>query len=253
MIDETLWSDNRYIDLVLKCGNRHMAKGMIVEAFSLAHKYWVDRKNPRQLVPKEIFLNSGLQFILDVNLAKIENNCVYVRGIRRFGDKRLELIEIRAISGSKGGLAKASNCLANANKKLANPSKLYHVKVNVDNKEQNTSLSEQYSDEVINLTSLLASLILNNNPNAKIPSNLGKWHKEMDRLMKIDNECQETIEAVVKWSQKDAFWKSNILSVPKLREKFQQLKLRMGVIKPKQEVLYGVGEFKYTKDGRELN
>jgi hypothetical protein len=119
-IYDSLFSDNRFIDLVIKCGNRHKAMGMCVDAFSLAIKYWTDDENPRSLVPLEAFKNSQLEMLIDVNLAKLENNCVYVRGINKIGEERLQILEIRREIGKKGGLASAKQRQANANQLLTN-------------------------------------------------------------------------------------------------------------------------------------
>ena len=59
-------------------------------------------------------------------------------------------------------------------------------------------------------------------------STVGKrWHQAMDRLNRIDGYTPEQIRQVIDWSQQDEFWQGNILSAPKLREKFDQLKTRM--------------------------
>jgi len=81
------------------------------------------------------------------------------------------------------------------------------------------------------LTQLLIDLMLQNNPNNSIIKRLtDKRQAEcMDscRLMRVrDNRSPEEIEEMIRFSQNDSFWKSNILSMPKLREKFDQLWLK---------------------------
>jgi hypothetical protein len=80
---------------------------------------------------------------------------------------------------------------------------------------------EEDSDEIF-LASLLRELILQNNPKAKKP-NLQKWAAEVDKMIRIDCRTFKEIEFIIHWSQKDNFWKANILSTAKLREKFDQL------------------------------
>ena len=41
-----------------------------------------------------------------------------------------------------------------------------------------------------------------------------------------DKRTQEEIDAMIEFSQNHSFWKANILSMPKLREKFDQLWLQ---------------------------
>ena len=54
-----------------------------------------------------------------------------------------------------------------------------------------------------------------------------RWHDAMDRLIRIDGYTPEQIRQVIDWSQTNEFWAPNILSAPKLREKFDTLKGQM--------------------------
>ena len=78
----------------------------------------------------------------------------------------------------------------------------------------------------MNLSKLLFSLMQINNPKAKQP-NFQNWSKEFDYILRIDNKNIEEVEGVIRWCQHDSFWKSNILSPKKLREKYDQLYLKM--------------------------
>ncbi len=80
------------------------------------------------------------------------------------------------------------------------------------------------SDEV-RLSELLLSLIIKRNATHKKP-NIQTWAKEIDRMIRIDKREAEDIEKVIEWCQADSFWQNNILSTKKLREKFDQLKLK---------------------------
>ena len=96
--------------------------------------------------------------------------------------------------------------------------------------QSNSSLSDadasdpEFSADVIRLCDLLAELIrLNGNKVGKV----GKgWWLACDRLMRLDGYTPQQVEWVMRWSQQNEFWQSNILSMPKLREKFDQLKTR---------------------------
>jgi len=68
--------------------------------------------------------------------------------------------------------------------------------------------------------------IFSNNPDAKKP-NIQLWAKEFDLMMRVDNRSQSDIGKVIDFCQSDRFWKSNILSAKKLREKYDQLKSKM--------------------------
>jgi hypothetical protein len=80
------------------------------------------------------------------------------------------------------------------------------------------------------LTLLLAEEILKNNPNNKIaneilkdPEKASKWGDNIRLMRERDNRDPKEIEIVILWSQKDSFWKDNILSTSKLRKQFDKL------------------------------
>lgn len=68
--------------------------------------------------------------------------------------------------------------------------------------------------------------ILVNNPEYKKP-NLQNWANDVRLMMEQDNRTEEQIHYLMDWCQNDSFWKSNILSISKLREKFDQLVIRV--------------------------
>lgn len=81
------------------------------------------------------------------------------------------------------------------------------------------------SDEV-RLSELLFNFILKRNPEYKKP-NLTAWAVEINKMFKLDNRNLEDIEKVINWCQNDIFWQNNILSTKKLRQKYDQLLLKM--------------------------
>lgn len=76
------------------------------------------------------------------------------------------------------------------------------------------------------LSKLLFSLIQRNNPNHKNP-NFQQWSKQFDYILRIDKRNIQEITRVIKWCQNDNFWKTNILSPKKLRDKYDMLYLKM--------------------------
>lgn len=54
---------------------------------------------------------------------------------------------------------------------------------------------------------------------------IGKGWRDAARLM-LDNDgrTEEEIHQAIDWCQSHSFWRTNILSMPKLREKFDQLR-----------------------------
>lgn len=62
---------------------------------------------------------------------------------------------------------------------------------------------------------------------AKRPTITAKWRDAARLLFDRDQRPVPEVVRVLDWSQADDFWRSNILSVPKFREKYDQLKLQM--------------------------
>ncbi|WP_334153017.1 hypothetical protein [Microbacterium sp.] len=59
------------------------------------------------------------------------------------------------------------------------------------------------------------------------PSGSTKRNQDAMRLLLYrDGKTVEQVEACIRWCQADEFWRSNILSASKLREKYQQLQLQ---------------------------
>jgi hypothetical protein len=77
---------------------------------------------------------------------------------------------------------------------------------------------------VLKLCYTLRDLMLENDPKAKPkPSSVG-WMDAAEKLMRIDERHFEECMAVLEWSQRDEFWKANVLSMPKFREKYPTLR-----------------------------
>jgi hypothetical protein len=90
------------------------------------------------------------------------------------------------------------------------------------------------------LAEKLKALILQNNQNAKVPDNLQKWSREIDLMLRIDKRTPEHVQQVIEFSQKDSFWKSNILSAGSLRKQFDKLwlqkdRVQQGKVLPKPD------------------
>lgn len=75
----------------------------------------------------------------------------------------------------------------------------------------------------------LAGRMLENNPKAKHPSEkqLQNWANDVRLMVQRDERSLGDIRTVLDWSQSDSFWRANILSMGKLREKYDQVWLKM--------------------------
>lgn len=102
-----------------------------------------------------------------------------------------------------------------------------HDRRGVNDKANPKTNLKQPSEAAVVLTGLLIELLRKNDPLAKIPANLHRWQTEADRLLGLDGRPLEESKKVLAWCQADDFWKANVLSMPKFRQKYPNLKLRM--------------------------
>jgi hypothetical protein len=61
---------------------------------------------------------------------------------------------------------------------------------------------------------------------AKRPAITGKWRDAARLMIDRDKRTEDQVHLAIDWSQDHEFWRSNILSMPKLREKYDQLRLQ---------------------------
>ncbi|HEY3652334.1 MAG TPA: hypothetical protein VGL33_30500 [Streptosporangiaceae bacterium] len=55
-----------------------------------------------------------------------------------------------------------------------------------------------------------------------------KWRDAARLMIDRDGRTEQQIMTAIDWCQDNEFWRSNILSMPKLREKYEQLRLQAG-------------------------
>jgi len=100
----------------------------------------------------------------------------------------------------------------------------------VDYKHKNTNIvasRKQAFDEdsdVVKLVNFFVDEIRKNRPEFKGSSK--SWFTDMDKLLRIDKRDPSEVCRVIRFAQADDFWKSNILSVKKLREKYDSLAIK---------------------------
>jgi hypothetical protein len=84
------------------------------------------------------------------------------------------------------------------------------------------------SDAGRRVADLLRLRILQNNPTARVTDDqVRKWAGEADAMMRLDKRTEQQIAEHIDWSQKDQFWRSNILSIGALRKQFDRITMKM--------------------------
>lgn len=73
------------------------------------------------------------------------------------------------------------------------------------------------------------------------------WFVEADRLIRVDQRDPAEALAVLEWATSNAFWQPNILSLPKFREKYDQLRLQR-----ERELMGGVHVSAAEQSGQRL-
>ena len=108
-IEDSIYRDDSFLSLVEKTGNRYMAIGMIVTAFSLAQKYWLKYKS----IPIKHWPN-GLDVLIELGIARMVNEgysstlegaSVYVRG----SSEQFAWLEKSSLGGRSKGSSKTKN------------------------------------------------------------------------------------------------------------------------------------------------
>lgn len=90
-------------------------------------------------------------------------------------------------------------------------------------------LSPHGGQESLALAIRLRDWIVRNNGEARVPqstADLSPWSAEINRMITADKRAPPKIGEIIDWCQKDPFWRANILSPKKLRQKFDQLILK---------------------------
>ena len=105
---------------------------------------------------------------------------------------------------------------------------IYSLVEDSENKEKSKKKIFESNSDAYALARYLEKCIAENEP--KFPQSekqRQRWAKDFDLMLRIDKIDADDIAAVIEWSQNDNFWRSNILSGKKVREKYQQLVMKM--------------------------
>lgn len=83
---------------------------------------------------------------------------------------------------------------------------------------------EERREDVDRLCDLLADLVAERS--TRRPTITKDWRDEARRLLDRDRVPLDEAERVMRWALDDAFWCSNVLSMPKFRKQYQALRLK---------------------------
>lgn len=98
-------------------------------------------------------------------------------------------------------------------------------------------IKERVSRECRNLVSFFLNCLRLEKPDAKLPTGdtLNAWYDDMDRMLRIDKREVDQIGNLIQWVTQDEFEKANVRCPRKLRQRFDQLEIKMKTWEAKQE------------------
>lgn len=162
------------------------------------------------------------EFVLDNESKKVKVRCLKVEA-----NFDTHLMKTSIPSRSKLLKAHEENFAENNTINNIYTSQIFEgPKIN-DNNVKKKKIFETDSDPYL-LAKFLEKCIAENNP--KFPQNESqrqRWAKDFDLMIRRDKIDADDIAEVIDWCQNDSFWRSNILSGKKVREKYQQLRMRI--------------------------
>ena len=99
-----------------------------------------------------------------------------------------------------------------------------------DKKEKNvittTPAKPKYEENDLDFAQKAFEEILKHAPDFKRP-NLNSWAEIVRKMRELDNRSLDEMATAWVWIRNDHFWSTNILSMAKFREKYDQIKLKM--------------------------
>lgn len=198
-----------------------------IEMILYSRRYLTDGQIAKQIAKR--WLSSTLDELAsndpaNPSLSKQEDGSYLIHGFSEMQETRSEVLhkkEIRAAAGRRGGLAKAGKV----------PSKLLSKNVaEVEVEVESNTLSEVADatarPDVVEILDYLDQRISENDPERNLPKRIKRNVDAARLLLDKDGKTIEQVKAAIDFSQTDEFWRVNILSMSKLREKYDQLRLK---------------------------
>lgn len=105
-----------------------------------------------------------------------------------------------------------------------------------DASDQGNETSQPPRQDITRICDHLADRIRDNSPTNTRPAIGKEWLTDARLMLDRDKIAEAEIHRIIDWCQNDSFWRSNILSVPKLRKQFQQLAIKAGTVRRQAHV-----------------
>jgi hypothetical protein len=162
-IEDAIWKDNRFQDLLILVKNRHTAKGMILELFTVAQKYWLTSKG--RGIPKPAWASEGLpDELIKAGLARDDGEFIYAIGSR----EQFAWLDSASEKGRSGGPAAAKARRENIGKSKR-PKSSQHDTARPSTSSSSSSSSFSLSSSDSNSDSVSNPFTLESSDSASVP------------------------------------------------------------------------------------
>ncbi|MCM1039829.1 MAG: DUF4373 domain-containing protein [Ruminococcus sp.] len=137
-------------------------------------------------------------------------------------------VVINSISGERNAISDGRNTQSKSKSKSKT---ILDIDNNIRATEPHGRPEQEYcpSDFERKCVDFIIQSILNDFPNQKVPrteKEIVKWAVHINRLHRLDGVSETDIWSTLIWTMKDSFWRTNIRSTSKFREKYQTLHLQ---------------------------
>ena len=136
------------------------------------------------------------------------------------GVQDVQVVDERGASGAMNGVQEVHERGATHSERGATDAPKPYITVH----EPYIETVSQVTLDARRLCELLAGLMVENG--CRPPNISEAWVEEMERIMRLDGRTVEEVEGCIRWCQSDSFWRANILSPKKLRQKFDTMRLQ---------------------------
>lgn len=216
-IEDSLFKDARFLDLMIKTGNRDMALGMVVRAFMVAQSHFLTTDNDR-LIPIEDWKKQGCSdLLIEVGLAEIRGKNVYVSG----SEKQFAWLIQRQNAGKSPKTKKKKRPLTGLKRNLTEANGSERVETSISNSisiSNSSSISSNKTSNEVKDPAALIFLAYNENrgelPEAKVLNKdrrekcRARW-KEVPRLDYWREVFSKAAESSFLTGATDRGWKAN--------------------------------------------
>lgn len=206
-----------------------------VEMILYSRRYLTDGHIAKQIAkrwPSNALAELATNDVDNPSLRQEEDGSYTLHGFDEMQETREEVQvkrDKRAEAGRKGGLARASKL----------PSKVSSKNVAETEIETEVHTSHEARPDVEEILDHLDAAIHRHDPEARLPGRTKGNHDAGRRLIDLDRRTADQVKAVIDWSQQSDFWRPNVRSMTKLREKYDVLRgqaQRDGFLRPAASV-----------------